>query len=287
MKKCLLLFTFTTIGTWLNAQTSLPDSGSYWTINWVSWDNSYPDFPIGLMQDTVIDNTTYKSIYKSADKASWAPDMTKYQGAVRDDHGKWYFRPPGDSLEHLVYDFSLQPGDTAQMYTLINQMEVTMIVDGMDTITMQNGVQRRRLMMNTQSAFPEEWIEGIGSNVGLMNAGYQIFDAGFQLICFHQRDTLIYLNSPNNTCWYAGINESGINPIQLSPNPAHDFVDISLEHYETGVTLSVTDELGRVMIQARPLQHDLRLPIGNLSPGLYLIEVHSGQTIYRKKLIVQ
>jgi len=103
-------------------------------------------------------------------------------------------------------------------------------VDSVDSVKI-NGTYRKRINTSFPSrGFIEQWIEGIGCNNGLFYSGYYIFDYGYQLLCFHHNDSLYYLNSPNDSCYYitTNINDKNIslNNILIYPNPTYNKIYI-------------------------------------------------------------
>jgi hypothetical protein len=84
-----------------------------------------------------------------------------------------------------------------------------------------------------------------------------------------------------------------VNPflrIQLQPNPATDFVDVSLEGIELpaeGIDAQITDYMGVVLMQLHLNPSQTRIPIQHLNQGLYFIRVGLGaetiQALFRKE----
>lgn len=76
------------------------------------------------------------------------------------------------------------------------------------------------------------------------------------------------------------------NTFNLFPNPAKDFVEIRTN--EKIIDLAIYDLSGKAHLRRRPSAGDmLRLEIGHLVAGLYLVEVRTERRRYTQRLIVQ
>ena len=108
--------------------------------------------------DTLINGMNYSQV--------WECDIA-YRGALRDDGlGRIYYVPKDESVERLVYDFSLNTGDTVTVYiedpfNTPNYAMQNVQVSNVQYIDI-NGVQRKALDMSGS-----QWIEGIGCTQGL------------------------------------------------------------------------------------------------------------------------
>ena len=108
------------------------------------------------------------------------------------------------SEEILLYDFSLETGDTVTRNTYINYgggIQNNFIVSHIDTVNI-GGVLRKKIYIScsehlifTSFASTEAWIEGIGGNLGLLFPIF-IYDTTDVcenlLICFSDNDSIIY-----------------------------------------------------------------------------------------------
>ena len=172
MKKTSIFLLFVLISVYLHAQVSLLESSKTWYLG-----HSQSGFPhyfnteiFTIDQDTLIEGILYKQVQITEDKYlnNW-----KYYAALREDTlGKVYLYDQEDSLERLIYDFTLSQGDTfyhkiyLPEHSLLDSVD-TMIVNYQDSITLQTGEKRKRLTLaGLEHDF--EWIEGIGSPWGLV-----------------------------------------------------------------------------------------------------------------------
>lgn len=83
----------------------------------------------------------------------------------------------------------------------------------------------------------------------------------------------------------SGIEESGINVLNAYPNPTTGLVKISGSFNEETGTCRVFDMLGNlVMNREINLSGETTLNLGNLSTGIYVIEVQENSQIFRTKI---
>lgn len=142
-----------------------------------------------------------------------------------------------DSLERLIYDFSLQVGDTVPLQ-MIDDWGIA-VIDSIDTITVF-GVPAKRFFLDF-GIVDSEWrnfiIEGIGGSNGLLHfqPEYGYLGGGFYMThfnCFQYGDSIF---SPENLeCPFIdyisdipGVDQPPL--MTISPNPTHDFFMITIE----------------------------------------------------------
>ena len=75
-----------------------------------------------------------------------------------------------------------------------------------------------------------------------------------------------------------------IKPLMISPNPAKDFIQITVA--EAGANITVYNVSGKKVYQKQSNQSTMQIDISALASGLYVVLVQ-GETVYGGKLIVQ
>jgi len=136
-----------------------------------------------------------------------------YKGVIREDtlNKRVYYNRFGET-EGLIYDFSLDVGDTVfvdNQYLNYNEV-VRLVVDSIDVADIY-GVMRNRFFLSGPDLsvkdpyYPDEiWIEGIGSNYGIMQSGLGGIAMGggtVKLLCASQNNNTIYMDSLFNACY--------------------------------------------------------------------------------------
>jgi len=189
--------------------------------------------------DTLINSISYAKFYVNIDTF-----QTHYlKGFMRQDtlQKKVYWLNINSTQEHLLYDFSLNVGDTVEVYPGIYSYLGTarMKVNAIDSLVILGNYHKRFTMENVQLGimFSEEyWIEGIGSNFGLLMSGS--WNAGIHsewifpsLMCYTENDTLVFLNQGFISCYLPPIDNvievSEDKNISLYPNPTNETLNIS------------------------------------------------------------
>ncbi len=83
-----------------------------------------------------------------------------------------------------------------------------------------------------------------------------------------------------------GIKKENLNVPKVYPNPTKDFFNVSASGGHS-VGLKIVDLNGRIVYQADEVYNGDAISIGNLSNGMYLIQIRTSNSIYVEKLIVQ
>ncbi len=172
----------------------------------------------------------------------------------------------GDSLPvnayTLLYDFDLEVGDTVQWKPQPN------VVQAIDSIQLDNGAWRRTFVFDTNN--PHFWIEGIGSNFGLLGsfANSQITDISCQLQCFRYNSQVMYSTVDAVFCDSIAVATNEPNSLayalKIFPNPAANEVTIALPATELPASVRLTDVLGRVLGQVELREESNRVDISRM-----------------------
>jgi hypothetical protein len=74
---------------------------------------------------------------------------------------------------------------------------------------------------------------------------------------------------------------------QIFPNPASDYLNISLSEDATNTEIKIYDLLGDMKIVAKNNETPSNINIAGLTPGIYTVEIRSNNKIFRQKFIKQ
>jgi hypothetical protein len=269
-------------------------------------------FALSPQGDTSLFDRTYKKIYQQTLKlndnstAISNPKQitaTHLYALMREDavERKLYMLPLQDTFsmcqptEHLLYDFSLQAGDTLNECVLENIylpfMEELSRIDSVSPYT-YSGLETRAFFMNGVfdnygDLFEDTGIifEGYGyERHGLINYGrqgplvlFQYFCEGDSLDC----ELLSAVEAPED------VNESGIT---ISPNPANDILRIQMDQdfqKESGLQILLMNATGNVnrRLDSNGFQI-IETDVSDLPDGLYFIGIYGDSIRGMKKLII-
>lgn len=272
------------------AQTSvyhpLPDSNAIWNITFASGcmiGCDYENYSIILAGDTLINTVPYHKLfipYVQADTSGGCgvTHVPGYKGAIRQDtaNRKVYFIPPLEATEQLLYDFTLQVGDTVKGY-LESFAFPADTVSAVDSILVGD-TYRKRWEINI--CYGIYIMEGIGSTYGLIekSPGCVTDMDGYLITCFSQDGKTIYPDTNYNCQLITNINSVGnsADKIKIYPNPAEGRTCIDLGKMFSSIQLVITDETGKVIERNNynNINH-VDLNIEKLK-GVYFIELTSG-----------
>ena len=293
------------IGQGVKGQQYVPlvDTNKVWS-NWsiISYWGT-PTYYIKIGGDTIIDSKQYKKMYRTTDtlQVMW----NRYAEGIREDDKRIYVK--FDSDERMLYDFNIEVGDT--FLTNIDYHYCQMVVAVIDSVELENNEIRRRIVFsfesNTQNeqcvlsnnVIPdEEWIEGIGSKRGLMPVLllYEsvLADHWEFLLCFHENDTLKYINSNFSVC-YLAVNTQEYDKsqnIKVYPNPFSDYLTLEFEDFTFNhCSILLYNTLG-VEVQRidNITQNRVVIQRNNLPQGFYFLRVIcDNKNLGVRKIIIQ
>jgi len=240
-----------------------------------------------LSGDTLIEDEMYMKLFMSEEED---PFTWNYIGALREDQQKvWYF-PENSYSESLLYDFNLQQGDT------VNFLYEPMVVDSV-VYKPINGTDRKHIFFSYYgiSEFTEFWIEGIGSNRGVVYGGTALFVGGwYYILCKSENNELVYMNPDYQTCYMisTGIEENDAEPnLVLRPNPARGKFEIrsSMFEVEGSKIISIYNEMGVKVQEVRKMDRSetIYMDAKDLRKGFYFIRMEMNGKTYSSKLVVQ
>ena len=224
MKKFYLLLILSFSGTIIKAQPYAPMLDSISNIWYFSWNVmpvrlassapncSYPLYPTSpswtysSVYDTSANGFTYKAIGK---QNYGVPFLDCVAGYLREDTAarKIYFMDNLFGVEELLYDFSMQPGDSISLSFASQSFfqNGTYILDSIITVNLISGPHRMFCLsnpVNPQQWVQLQWIEGVGNPGNLLYNKAENFGGGVFNGC--GTDPINRNSSDILTCFYHG-----------------------------------------------------------------------------------
>lgn len=188
---------------------------------------------------------------------------------------KVYFIEHGKSTEEVLYDFTLEVGDTIRGYH-VDYHYPRATVKAIDSVLIGNEYHKRLLLSDVYNIY---WIEGVGSTYGLTEGVTNNVDAmGYQLLCFGNTEESSYPQQGGPCAMITGIEDTrDSSPIILSPNPSNSnfTVDFGTNLFKK---LTVTDLSGRQIIEINQAFNN-RVQVNGLPAGSYFILTEDQQGI--------
>ncbi|MBP5983522.1 MAG: T9SS type A sorting domain-containing protein [Fluviicola sp.] len=266
----LILFLLVFFPFLLEAQsTSFPDS------NVVFVNSFYQELPFGqigwpyqLMEvsnfcvdgsDTLIGNNSYKKVIRCPEQV--------YHGAYRSENRKVYFVPKDSTNQYLLYDFSVEVGDTIpQVYFEHFYGEGMFLPDYsiyyVDTIFI-NGNPHKRIN--------ENWVEGIGNIQGfLLEPYFNISQYRVELTCMSIDNAMYFPMQDVTPCPLdLAVSDVILPKIAISPNPTSD--KLIIEGINDAAEINVINAQGKTVDFRRLSTHELA--VSDLVAGVYFVQV--------------
>ncbi|MEO0473347.1 MAG: T9SS type A sorting domain-containing protein [Bacteroidota bacterium] len=184
-------------------------------------------YSIRIGEDSVISNVSWHKVYYAEDTLSSSWEFIDQ--LIRQDSQKVYLKK-ANAAEYLLYDFGLVVGDSIRVPLFSS--ECVLIVDAIDSVQLNDGSDRKRMVMRTEFDVFQTWIEGIGSVMGggLIThpqvCGTDYFE---NLLCFYESNSLQYPQNPSS-CFTTNATPLFLEAhVQVYPNPVREHLIIESE----------------------------------------------------------
>ncbi len=247
------------------------------------WDTTYSTFTYEFTGDTTIDSHTYLKLYESNEE--FPTNWNLWCFMREDDDKRIWYRRESDDEEMLMYDFSVEEGDSV----LIGLFEpVYLYVDSINEITI-NQTDRKKywLSCKTMPEYSETWIEGIGSNKGICWGGSVYIVGGwYWFLCMSENEELVYMNPNYESCYLiTGISEIDKPIIQIYPNPVKSLLKIENNKNIEIESISLTNINGQIIRQFDTRK--TQLDISEIASGLYFLKISYENGKLIEKVIIE
>jgi Secretion system C-terminal sorting domain len=278
--KILFLLSLLTITLTARSQSGnyhpFPDSNAVWNWNFIQYYCTPftpfdEDYSYTFDGDTLIGSMQYHKIktpfIQVNNPGCGTHNDDGYKGCIRQDiaNKKVYCILPNDSVEHIIFDFNLQVGDTIPTipsFVCYSKLYVTQI----DSVLIGNSYRKRWL--SSSSAF--NIIEGIGANWEFFQPMCEVIDGATGLLtCFTQNSTPVYPDSTFNCALITNINSvSDIHSfVKLFPNPFHTSMTISLN--VENASMEIYNSFGEFVRHVKITEHSTVIHRNSLADGIY------------------
>lgn len=278
---------------------------------WGRFEGVYFDLPFGndyysgasqfcaASGDTSFNGHSYIKIYEADSSGTIYNVPPKL---IREEQDRVYYFWPLENTDTLLYDFSLQAGDTAHVFNP-QQLGGIVTVDSVGQLQIGNQLRKciylnyvsGEAVFNQTNYFqadynPVKWIEGIGSNDGLFYpyGGAVVVDGITFLTCFRENDTLKY-GSICNLIYTETREPMASETSEVFPNPSSGKFTVSIaDNVQIPFTISVKNIFGQTVMEKQDLKsHEIGFDLSGVADGNYLMEIRSDRSMLVKKILVR
>lgn len=240
-----------------------------WNEVFFGWVTQYGNYTLG--SPVVVLDVTYFPIYLTYESS---PGDPIYVGQLWENVSteQVYFRE--NNSDHLLYDFNVQADDVINVWSFGTPTEIT--ITNVQLVDI-NGEQRKMISYLQNEWFGGYYIEGIGSNNGLLDYAWaNIADAGGELTCYYENEELIWSNPDfNGTCAIIqNVNELEKIEFDIFPNPAKTEINILFSKNILVSFVEITDISGRLISRENIVNTDFfQVDISSLPQGKYFLSL--------------
>ena len=239
--------------------------------------------------DTLVDGVSYKVMYATSDENLTGWNLCCFFRETED--GQVFSRRPSTSDEQLLYDFSMEVGDTICMCDYGYDECCMVVIEKGEAIV--NGEPRQQIVLEYPfgNGVEEVWIEGIGSLYGIVDSGSLFLTGGStNLLCYYENDDLIWQNTTPgyDECYiiYNGtqVIEEDETTLSVSvfPNPANG--KVSIEGVEA-TEVQVYNTIGQLV---KTVEGSNEINVSGFPEGVYLLRVTDAAGLnYTAKMAVK
>lgn len=185
--------------------------------------------------------------------------------------------------EDILYDFSLNVGDTLNSY--YQTQGDTLICCAIKTITLQNNETRKKFLFKSHwcndSLF---YMESIGGAQGLFRPIYCPFESYGGYFCQSENGVNLW----GNNCDYYFVGNENMKDLKISifPNPAHGYLNIDIPNLKNHLNFCLYTCQG-LLLETISLKNGLNsISLNEIIPGSYFYEIRSDNFIKNGKLII-
>jgi len=240
--------------------------------------------------EVTIDSLQYKKLYSRGlneefvtiptegyeCNSSWFFDEIK--GYVRQEGRKIYFRESINTVEEIIYDFTLSVGDTIPTSLVFPSWDDPYIISSIDSIYLYDNYYRRLFF---ESNFPIQndtlhyYIEGIGHKYGFIDPYADFFEIYTYLHEYIKSDIPYFQFTGWGSCDFSiSVNEQEGKEFEFEiyPNPVNDQLQLKIANSIQVQNIRIYSISGKVFMNLSPSKS---IDVSGLPSGMYLLEVES------------
>ena len=189
----------------------------------------------------------------------------------------WIYKTYNDT-EELLYDFSLDKGDTLY-HAILNPT----IIDTVYEIVTSDGISRKKLELEGGYHSGGFYIEGLGGVAGLFERPYYYFEMGSWMMCVKDNEIIVWEDSYHCYDLITGNdNDNAASQIKVYPNPTRDLIKIN--GADLSAKFKIYNTLGECFIDSE-LKGQNTIDLNCLINGVYYLQIEHEDKIISEIII--
>ena len=257
----------------------------------------YQTYSEKIEGDTVINDVTYKKLWRSTDA-----ELANYEsiGLVREDvENQKVWAYVGDK-EYLIYDFACKVGDTITTLKSLQSAkfeieEIELTIKAIEEIEDLNGVKYNKYTATLKNEFKIVYYERFGSENGWYSRCYDEITGGgvnFMICVFDADGNLVFkpksgdekIDNIENCYINETINTKISNIDDEQQNIYYNSQEKTLNvNFEGDEKITIYDTMGKV-VMSTTINADTKSISLNLNAGIYIV-TNKNQNIYSKFVV--
>lgn len=294
MKYTLFIFITLFLAVQLHTQNIIVDENKMWSNmqeHCLPEVTTYTTFYNRFEGDTIIDGKSYKMVMIAEDEdySEWF----FFGSFIREENGRVYYREYLGE-EGLIYDWNLELGDTVTIDNPLAPGGLLLTLEEIDSIETNDGYRERWKLVKDTLSLPEYWIEGIGSQSGVVNSGTTVFGGlcgGYTLLCASEYDYTVYQNPEYETCYYMLLDdgdeiraENDLN-FDVLISKSQRKMEIRFENDQEKM-LMVTNLNGITVSKTQSRDETISIDLNAYPKGVYIVTLIQDRNMLSKKVMV-
>lgn len=285
------------LGTSSFSQSIVTTSNTWSNVIYYYWPMYIGSEYIRFTSDTLINDTLYNRVERSLDafQSEW-----NFYGYIRENSQKQiYYRIDPVEQEKLIFDFSVNIGDSVIAYGLENFYtpyfyETTYYVFSFDSTLIGDSYRKRinlGFLPGDTNSIIEHWVDSTGSMGGILhNTSIYTGGDGFSLLCFFENGDIKYHNPLFPECFViTQIREQSASyqSVAIYPNPVINSSIIEVYGIKPNAILKfrLFNSIGQE-VYAHLFSQKFQFYKKDLQPGVYPFTVEGDQIMSHGTLII-
>ena len=251
---------------------------------------TYQTFYTRFHGDTMVNGKEYKKVEIAEDEDA---QVWKFSGEfVREENNRVFYLGNFLEEEMLLYDFNLKVGKQVKVWNVLEPDGIVLQVTHIDSVLTFDGYRKRMHLEFDEFSVPEVWIEGVGSESGVLNSSGSIFLGicnTYFLLCSTDNGFQVYQNPEYETCYYNLLGreetETKVDTIFLNYVPITRTLTLHNTDHES-VDVLITGITGQVVYRSQTNDASYEIDLSSLKSGFYVVSIRSKGIATFKKILI-